>query len=197
MDAGVRLIALRGFAAVTVGDIESEAGFTRRGGTMYRHFESKEELLVEAVRRHVDSLSRSEGLADLLPLPDRRSELQVLGRWILQRLTAEEQISKVIEKEAGRLPQLADLMRDGISEPGYRLMSAYLTERGLADSYDADATAVVLLGALVNARRSEWTFGAPPAGVTDERLVGAWVSLVDVVLTTVQPGTRRNTRSTP
>ena len=177
LDAGVALIAEHGFAAVTVGQIEQAAGFTPRDGTLYRHFKSKRELLDAALQRHVDSLSDQDGLTDLLPLPDLTSELRVIGRLILSRLDAEELISRVLEKEGHQLGKLADVMREGISEPGYRLFAAYLDDRSEGEPDDSTAIAVMLVGALVNLRRSTWTFGRPPASLDDDRAVDAWVHL--------------------
>jgi AcrR family transcriptional regulator len=184
MHAGVELIGERGFADVTVGDIEEAAGFVRRGGTLYKHFASKHDLLVQAMQHHIDTLDRHDGLDGFTELPDLRSELIVLAKWVLSRLSREETISKVIEKEGHRLPDLVTSMRDGISETGYAMTSAYLTDRGLAPDADADAVAVLLLGGLVNLRRSTWTFGAEPAGISDDRAITAWA---DIVLGVLRP----------
>ncbi len=177
MDAGVRLIAERGFADVTVGDIEATAGFAPRGGTLYKHFASKKDLLDAVMAHHVDTLAEQTGLDGFTELPDLRSELIVLANWILRRMTAEETISTVIEKEGHRYPELVAQMRDGVSEPGYALMAAYLTERGLHADLDAKALSVLLVGGLVNLRRSAWTFGAAPGGVSDKRAAAAWAEL--------------------
>jgi AcrR family transcriptional regulator len=182
LDAGVRLIAERGFAAVSVGDIEEAAGFTRRGGSMYKHFRSKADLLDAAIQRHVDSLAQPDGVIALLPLPDIASELLLIGRWVLARLTREESISRIIEKEGARLPHLADTMRDHISEPGYVLLAAYLDARGLASHWDSEALAVLLLGALVNIRRSTWTFAKSPRGIDDARAISTWTELCVLVI---------------
>ena len=177
MDAGLRLIAERGYRAVTVGDIEADAGFVARGGTLYKHFASKAELLDAALRRHIESVGRFEELLALLPLPDLRSELNLLGRWLLNELSREEMVTRIIEKEGDQLTHLIDAMREGISETGYRLARSYIDQREMAGSWDADALAVVLLGGLINLRRSTWTFGKPPLGLDDERVLGTWVEL--------------------
>jgi AcrR family transcriptional regulator len=184
LNAGVRLIAERGFASVSVGDIEEAAGFTRRGGALYKHFRTKDDLLSEAIARHVESLSQPDGVLALLPLPDLRSELHLIGRWVLARLSAEEQISKIIEKEAVRLPHLVETMRDHISEPGYTLLGAYFIQRGLSAVWDAEALAVLLLGSLINLRRSAWTFAKAPGDIEDERAVTTWVQLCSMLLAT-------------
>ena len=177
MEAGVELIAERGFADVTVGDIEAAAGFVRRGGTLYKHFESKSDLLMQAMHHHVETLADQDGLDGFTHLPDLRSELMVLANWVLGRLTREETISKIIEKEGHRFPELVAQMREGVSEAGYAMTAAYLVDRGLSSEADADALAVLLLGGLVNLRRSSWTFGSTPAGVSDERAVAAWAEI--------------------
>ena len=182
LDAGLRLFALRGFEAVTVGDIEAEAGFVARGGTLYRHFKSKGDLLDAAMRRHIDSLGEYDALLHLLPLPDLASELRLVARWMLERLDREEAISRIVEKEGDRLQHLIDSMREGLSDSGYRLASAYLGQH--IETGDTDAMAVILLGSLINLRRSKWTFGAPPIGINDERAIDAWVALCLAAITT-------------
>lgn len=177
MNAGVTLIAERGFAAVTVGDIEAAAGFARRGGTLYKHFESKDELLTQAMAHHVGTLDQQAGLDGFTELPDLRSELIVLAKWVLARLTREETISRIIEKEGHRFPDLIAQMREGISEAGYAMTAAYLVDRGLSQDADAEALAVLLLGGLVNIRRSAWTFGGAPGGLSDERAIAAWAEI--------------------
>lgn len=177
MEAGVGLIAERGFADVTVGDIEAAAGFARRGGTLYKHFESKQDLLVQAMHFHVGTLDDQDGLDGFTDLPDLRSELMVLAKWVLGRLTREETISKIIEKEGHRFPELVAQMREGVSEAGYALTAAYLVDRGLSAEADAEALAVILLGGLVNVRRSAWTFGGAPADISDERAIAAWAEI--------------------
>jgi len=182
LEAGQALIAESGYAAVSVGQIEEAAGFVARGGTLYRHFDSKADLLRAAVQRHIDSLVEQDVLTALFPLPDLRSELQVIGRWTLQRLDAEEIISRVIEKEGARLGPLVGAMREGVSEPGYRLFAAYLEGKGLRPGVDGRAAAVMLVGALVNLRRSTWTFGRAPAGLGDEEALAMWIELCSSVL---------------
>jgi hypothetical protein len=52
--------------------------------------------------------------------------------------------------------------------------------------WDSEALAVVLLGSLINLRRSTWTFGRPPIGIDDQRLIDTWVELCLAVLTPKQ-----------
>jgi hypothetical protein len=70
-------------------------------------------------------------------------------------------------------------MREGISDRGYRI-AASLIERwaGTTDaSVDHEALGVLMVGALINVRRSTWTFGAAPLGLDDERIIDVFVAL--------------------
>ncbi len=98
-----------------------------------------------------------------------------LGHGVVDRV-AEESISRVLEKEGHRLSHLSATMRESISEPGYRLFASYLDARRDTD-VDSTAAAVILVGALVNLRRSTWTFGQPPAGLDDDHALDVWVRL--------------------
>jgi TetR/AcrR family transcriptional repressor of nem operon len=52
LDAAVRVIRTKGYAASTLDDICKSAGLTK--GSFFHHFESKEELAVEAARRFAE-----------------------------------------------------------------------------------------------------------------------------------------------
>ena len=56
VDAAAKLFNQRGFDAVTIGDIMTQAGLTHGG--FYRHFKSKDELYAEAVRHFLDQEAR-------------------------------------------------------------------------------------------------------------------------------------------
>ena len=182
IDAGMTLFAAKGFDAAQVGDIEAAAGFVARGGTMYRHFPSKQALLEAALTRHIESVAKFDDLLALLPLADVRSEVQLLGRWLLGELDREELITRVIEKDARRVGHLLDSMRESISETGYRYARAYLDTRLDDDRWDRDALAVLMLGALINLRRSRWTFEKPPLGLDDDRAIATWVDMALAIL---------------
>lgn len=50
-------------------------------------------------------------------------------------------------------------------------------------SVDNGALAVLLIGGLINVRRSTWSFGAPPLGVNDERVIDTFIALTSVLMT--------------
>lgn len=188
LTAGLTLFAGQGFRRTTVGEIEAAAGFTARGGTLYKHFPSKQALLDTAVTRHVDRVRALRRTADLLPLGEFASELTLLTRSLLVELEEERLITLLLEKEGDFLPQLRDRFYESLVEPGYRDAAALLQRAvGAAGStWDVEALSVVVVGALVNAVRNRWTFGASVLEVSDERLVHTLVQLLEVVTSSAE-----------
>lgn len=185
IDATLELVAARGFDGVSVGDIESTAGLAPRSGALYKYFDSKLAVLEAGLEQHLGSIADVEiDLADM-PLTDPRAETELIARWLLAELDRERTITHVIEREGDRLPELRDRMREGVSDRGYRIASS-LVERWsqtvTVQAVDHDALAVILVGAIINLRRSTWTFDRPPLGLDDERFIAAFTELSSVLL---------------
>ena len=179
IDAATRLFAERGFAGTSVADIEEAAGFTRRGGTLFKHFPSKQAVFAAMIDRHADAVRDALDLTTLLPLGDLRSELTLVARFVLAELTEEESIHRALDCGGTEAPHARERMLVDVLEPGYR-RSAELLQRWIGDTYripDPEATVTVLMGGLVNLRRNAWTFGRVPLEVDDDRAVEAWVDL--------------------
>ena len=174
LDAALDLFASRGYGRTTVGDIEAAAGFTARGGTLYKHFASKEAVLEAAVDRQVSQVTGARAIVDLLPLGDLRAETVLVFRYLFAEIARYEAITALIEKESASVPALAQRFWDGLAEPGYQL-GAQLLDRQLnkdgPGGWDAEALAVLLIGATVNFRRAQWTFGQLALDVDEERLI--------------------------
>jgi AcrR family transcriptional regulator len=175
--AGMRLFAEKGFRATTVGDIEAAVGLQPRRGGLYKHFASKQALLEGAFERHLEAVEGARRTMDEVPLVDLHDIADALGRWLLIELDAERTITQLLEKEGDRLPDLRDRFRERVSDAGYQaasdLIGRWLGPR--AADVDVDALAVVLLGPLINLRRSTWLYARPPLGIDDERVLAAWV----------------------
>jgi len=177
LDAGMRLFAEKGFRATTVGDIEAAVGLQPRRGGLYKHFASKQALLEGAFERHLDAVEGARRTMDEAPLVDLHDLADALGRWLLVELDAERTITQVLEKEGDRLPDLRDRFRERVSDAGYQaasdLLGRWIGRR--STDVDLDALAVLLLGPLINLRRSTWLYARPPLGIDDERMIATWV----------------------
>ncbi|TWD83876.1 TetR family transcriptional regulator [Kribbella amoyensis] len=183
LTAGLRLFAEHDFHSVRVGDIEEAAGLVPRRGAMYRHFASKDALLEAAVEAHLQSVAAA-GLQYQGDGERPVASTGEVGALILAEMDRQQLITLVLERNGHRLPALRDRFRAGVSDAGYRTMRNLLTAwlsaaRPTAEPRFVDGLAVHLLGAMVNARRSTWTLGAPPLGLTDAELIAGWVALCD------------------
>jgi hypothetical protein len=76
---------------------------------------------------------------------------------------------------------LRDRFYAELVEPGFRAAAKLVGGRSATG--DPEAIAVILVGGLVDYVRSQWTFGAVPLGVSEERLVDALAWLEASVLT--------------
>ena len=183
--AAMDLVAERGFDATRVGDIEAAAGLAPRSGALYQYFDSKLATLRAGLEEHLQSVEVMAAFLDGAPVEDLRPSIGEIARWLLDELDRERVVTHVIEREGGRLPDLRDRMRADISDRGYRTVSTLLerwVDRLEAPTNDHEALAVLLVGSLINLRRSTWTFAAPPLGVSDERILAAFEALVSVVV---------------
>lgn len=188
LEAGIRLFAERGFKAVSVGDIEQAVGLVPRRGALYRHFASKEALLAAAVETYLASVAEARAEYAGATVGEGASARDV-GAFILAEMDRQQQITQVLERDGDRLVQLRDRFREEVSDQGYRgmaeILRGWLGARPVRAGQDAiDGLAVLLLGALVNVRRSTWTLGAPPLGLDDDALLDSWAELCEATVAT-------------
>ena len=179
---GMRLFAERGFSDTRVGDIETAAGLQPRRGALYKHFPSKRALLDAAVARHLDATKTAarQVMAFDMSLyadaePDRLRPLIVaVGRWYLGEMDNQRALTRVLEHDSDQLKPIARVVRTQIIDLAYAAVARLVGAADSSRKVDADALGVVVLGALTAARRTAWTFGSTPLGVSDDRLLDAW-----------------------
>lgn len=198
MTAGLRLFAERGFRETTVGEIEAAAGLQPRRGALYNHFPSKQALLEAALQDYVKSIEL--GLSELEGLSgnDVEAEALSMGRWCLAEIDAAYYLFRIAEQDGDRLPGIRDLIRERVINAGHREVEKLLSRRlGTVSGLDTEALAALIVGPLANQRRVTWTFGEPPLGLDDERLLKAWSQSLAVLAQIAAPGrpTARGRRS--
>ena len=197
VDAAIELFSRQGFDATSVGEIEIAAGFAPRSGALYQYFDSKRALLDAGLERHLASVDDVGEQLEVRPLGDVGEEITLLARWLLDELDRDRQITHLLEREGERLTHLRERAREGISERGYRIGSA-LVARWLPNTtaIERDVFAVATIGALINFRRSTWTFGAPPCNLTDEEFITGWVELFRPHINLIEEETRLDNSET-
>jgi AcrR family transcriptional regulator/protein-L-isoaspartate O-methyltransferase len=193
LEAATRLFAEQGFEGTSVGQIEAAAGLVPRRGSLYKHFASKEDLLRAAVDARAARASAFLDLAEHAfasppPSPSQLHDLvRGFGAGFLAELDAHRDLTRIIEHDGERFPELRDRIRREVIAPGYRAVSRTL-QRLAPPGTDSSAHAALLLAALTGLRRSAWTFGRSTYRISDARALDAWAAQC-VALVVPQPGT--------
>lgn len=176
IDAALELFAAHGFQGTTVRMIEEAAGLTPGAGGLYRHFKSKEGVLIEAVRRYTDQVADfAEKTPDLLNLGDVRAELFLAAKVLRRFNERNHALLRVLHLEGSRVPAVARRSFEKAWGDAYRLYSRWLGERlGSEAPVDVEATAIQLFGSLTQYQNQAQVFREPPLGVAPERFIEAW-----------------------
>lgn len=115
--AALEVFARKGFTTARMEDIARQAGVS--SGTIYRYFESKEEVLKAAVRETLVSAVRQTEEA-IASHAGKNDELirKVLGGWFRSLVgTPSAVIPKLIVAEAANFPELARFYLDEVVRP--------------------------------------------------------------------------------
>ena len=180
--AGEQLFVGKGYVKTTVGDIERAAGLSARAGGFYRHFKSKEALLLELAQRRFETPEQL-GLSDLFPLSDTRAELIYIARAYDRLNQGHGGLSQVLRVEAARIPALKMMIVEA-NERLFQSLCAWLSEKPALKHQDDAATAEAALMVFGGwlfflARRDEVP---PPTKDRLEGLLDRWANFWSAVL---------------
>lgn len=181
--AATRLFADGGFEGTSVGQIEAAVGLVPRRGTLYKHFASKAELLQAVVDARVSEADEFLALAQSvygqdLSTMDRQELTELVrefGRGFLAQLDSHRDLTRIVEHDGERFPELKVRIRKEVIAPGYRAVTRTLT-RLAPQEMDAAAHAALLLASLTGLRRTAWTFGSTTYPISDARALDAWTA---------------------
>jgi AcrR family transcriptional regulator len=172
LDAAMACFASKGYAATTMADIEEAAGFVPRTGGTYRHFKSKQAILEAAIDAH---LAVNDDV--LAPAP---TSLEDAARDGLAQLDRQRELTRVLFRDLDRFPELMERVVDRLIQGPYRLVAERTA--AVAPNVDAEAVAVLMIGALVNFKVIEALVGERPGGISEERLVDIWAKVYGLIL---------------
>ncbi len=105
LDAGARVLARRGYAGTQLSEIAEQAG--TQAGSLYYHFDSREELIEEVIRRGVSlSFARTRAVVDSLPASASALErLEAALRAHLKFQLVESDYACAAVRSIGQYPQ--------------------------------------------------------------------------------------------
>jgi len=179
--AAMQLFLERGYRGTTIADIEAAAGLAPRAGTFYRHFESKEALLVaigeEIIERPGEVLTETT-----LSLGDTRAELVLIARGY--QLAAERQAPlRALIAETASLPGIQTLVTEVEKELAERL-GRWLALKPATQNMDASeqwALFIQIIGGWVFWMSKQGTPAIPP-DLDSQRMLDLWADRWAAVL---------------
>jgi AcrR family transcriptional regulator len=159
----LRLFGEQGYAGTSIAQIEKAAGLSPGSGALYRHFKSKDELLVEALKARVLDRGQFEqflspefsvlAMLDLVaPDADIVDRIVMLCRIGLQRLDHDRDVTRILLRDNTAPQGALEVARRDEHLVVLSVLSKGLAELAGPDRADEDweALAVVLQAALAH-----------------------------------------------
>lgn len=179
--AAMQLFLERGYGGTTIADIERAAGLAPRSGTFYRHFESKEALLVaigeEVIERPTEVLTETT-----LSLGDTRAELVLIARGYQQAAERQAPLRALITETAS-LPGIQALVAEVEMELAERIgrwLSLKPATRNM-DAAEQSALFVQIIGGWLFWMSKRGTPAFPPE-LNDRKMLDLWADRWATVL---------------
>jgi AcrR family transcriptional regulator len=185
VEAAVELFSTKGYDATSVADIQLACGLTAGSGALYKHFPSKQALLEEVLRRHLDDVA---AIRDAL-VPEMISGLhsdagnletilRIGARAIWESMEHNRAVVRITIRDLEPYPELLDEVWDGIFQDVYRqatqLIEGVLAS-GTIEVADPEATAAVLLASLTYFPILHGLIGRTPGDLDPDRYLDAWI----------------------
>lgn len=189
MTEALRLFGEQGFARTSVAQIEQAAGLSSGAGGLYRHFRSKDQLLVEAVSARLSErgaweplLAPNASIAEALaPSGSTVDKLTALCRIGLARMDHDRDVSRILMRDNSIPEGLLEVFRQQEYATVMRVITGVLTEAAGSTRREQDweATAAVVAGAIAHYWLIRDIFdGAHPADVDPERYLRATAEMI-------------------
>jgi AcrR family transcriptional regulator len=185
VDEAMRLFAENGFRGASVAQIEAAAGLSPGSGGLYHHFNSKEEVLVLGIRRHLERLDVLRDVRRILgDLGDIRAELSVTARYFLAELDSQTELLQILVSEIRSRPQLLTEAVDQLIASTFESFTDWLRQAAgpKLDAQSASAISALALGSLLSSRLLKNVIGIDAGVIDDETLVSAWVEMVSTMI---------------
>lgn len=175
----MRLFGEQGYQATSVAQIEAAAGLAPGSGALYHHFKSKQALLEAGIDRQLDRRRAMRDIRALFAgLGDLRSELTMLGRYILSVLDEESQLLQIASRtpsaHSARLSDAYAALFDGLYAELADWVSNWIPT---ISEQDAMVLSVIAVNALVGKRATSAWFRVPEAAISDERYIAEWTAV--------------------
>lgn len=171
--AALELFAEHGYGGTSVAQIEAAVGLRPGAGGLYRHFTSKEELLIAAVSAYRDRVTamRAE-LAAVASADDAADDLTRLVRSLTEFLRGERTVVR-LSSLGSALPLAARRIIGEAWDEAYATVLDLIERRGV-DLVDPQVVALECIGSLDHYFSHVALWRTHPLDVDAERFLAAW-----------------------
>lgn len=174
----MRLFSEQGYRATSISQIEKAAGLVPGCGALYNHFKTKDALLAAGIDRQLD---RRQAMHDISALfagqGDLRTELTLLGRYLLRVLDGESEFLQVAARTSDTPTNRVNAAYGALIDSLYGQLDDWIS--GCAPELDRSATrkiAVVGIDALLGNRATRIVFRAPDSDTRDDDYIAEWTA---------------------
>ena len=174
-ELAIDLFSRQGFRETRIGDIEEAAGLKRRAGGFYRHFSSKEAVLVEGVQQMAAEIVAEVELEEVLARGSVRAELLFIAKKLFSHARQYRTLRLLLQREAHKLPTLRSVMQGAnmkLAKQDIVPWTAYALKR-VGRKEDANSYAFLVFGPvllyLVSRDRDQ-----PAFGLSEKKALSAW-----------------------
>jgi AcrR family transcriptional regulator len=180
MTEAMRLFSTKGFEATSVSQIEAAAGLSPGSGALYRHFESKEALLGAGIDRQLDRRRAMHDIRALFAgLADLRSELTVLGRYLLTVIDQELELLQIAARTPAGLSPRLDTAYTAFIDGLTAELADWIGAWGpTLDKQHCTVLAALGVNGLLGARFATGLFRGPHVHIPDEEYLNEWTAVL-------------------
>lgn len=176
----MRLFSDKGFEATSVSQIEAAAGLAAGSGALYRHFKSKDDLLVAGIDRQLD---RRAAMADIRALfaglGDLHSELTVLGRYLLTVIDQESELLQIAARTPAGLSERLDTAYAALVDSLTEELAGWITAWApRVPSEQAKVIAALGINSILGERVATNLFRRSAAPISDDRYLREWTAVL-------------------
>ncbi len=143
LEAALKLFRDHGFQKTSIARIETEAGLAPRAGAFYRHFASKQALLVELARKHVSETPEGFGLDTLADFGDTRSELIAIALKYEEAMVRQKPFARLIDEI--RLLEFGADLQQQLDADMMNALAAWIRGKPAANSQTEQQTSALVI----------------------------------------------------
>lgn len=179
ISSAMALFAEHGYDSTSIAEIEEAAGLSPGSGSLYRHFKSKDELLLAAVQRWRAELAQLSERLDFTGSKNVQDAMQRAAMLLVSFVTAQGPTMRVFAVQGLMFPPNAREEIAAAWKDGYQLFAKAIQDIAppeVLEEHDVDALAIQMLGSASHYFGQTLAFpdSALPMSLLD--YMGEWIS---------------------